>query len=228
VAGSEQVIGFPEKPRKMCDPPLSSSGYLWEIEIPDWATDENRLEWLRHPAMPPLDPEAARWFAAELQPHAGMVRAWLKSQFPAARDVDDLVQESLLKVIAVHAETPVHSPKAYLYVVARNLAIMQLRRQQVRQGDSLEDIDAAGIVEEGTDVHQKVARAQELEMLTDAIQSLPTRCRQVLTLRKIYGMSQKETAAELGISEHTVEIHTATGLEKINRYFRAHHGLPSV
>jgi RNA polymerase sigma factor (sigma-70 family) len=176
--------------------------------------------------MPPLDPETGRWFATELQPHTAMLRAWLKSQFPAARDVDDVVQEALMKVIAAHAESPVRSPKAYLYVVARNLAIMQLRRQHVRRGDSLEEMDASGIMEEGIDVRHQVARAQELEMLTDAIQSLPTRCRQVLTLRKIYGMSQRETAEELGIAEHTVEIHTATGLEKINRFFRTHHGLP--
>jgi len=37
--------------------------------------------------MPPLDPEAANWFATELQPHLPMLRAWVKSQFPAARAV---------------------------------------------------------------------------------------------------------------------------------------------
>ena len=178
--------------------------------------------------MPPLDPDVARWFAAELEPHTAGLRAWLKSQFPATRDVDDVVQEALMRVIEAHGEAPVRSPKAYLYVVARNLALTYLRRQYVRRADSLEEIDVSDIMEEGRDVRQSVARAQELEMLTAAIQSLPTRCRQVLTLRKIYGLSQQDTAAELGIASHTVEIHTATGLKKINRYFRDHHGLPST
>ncbi len=70
------------------------------------------------------------------------------------------------------------------------------------------------------DITEAVARNQELELLRCAIQALPTRCRQVLTLRKIYGFSQRETAAELGIAEHTVEIHTAVGTKKINVYFR--------
>jgi RNA polymerase sigma-70 factor (ECF subfamily) len=56
-------------------------------------------------------------------------------------------------------------------------------------------------------------------MLTQAIQSLPTRCRQVLTLRKIYGLPQKEVAAQLGISENTVEAQGVIGLRKLTEYF---------
>jgi RNA polymerase sigma-70 factor (ECF subfamily) len=176
--------------------------------------------------MPPLDPETSRWFATELQPHTGMLRAWLLSQFPDTSEVDDLVQEAVLRVLDAHAATAVRSPKAYLYVVARNLALMRARSRHARNTGSLEEIDAGAILDEATDIPEAVARAQELEMLTQAIQQFPSRCRQVLTLRKIYGLSQLETAAELGIAEHTVEIHAAVGLKKINRYFRAHHDLP--
>lgn len=170
--------------------------------------------------MPPLDPATARWFEAELQPHAARLRAWLRSQFPDVSDVEDFVQEALMQVLRVHATTPVRSPKAYLFVAARNLALSHKRREAVRRTGSLEEISAWSLPDEETDVRHDVARAQELEMLTEAIQRLPTRCRQVLTLRKLYGLSQKETAAQLGIAEHTVEIHTATGLQKINRFFR--------
>lgn len=173
--------------------------------------------------MPPLDPKTSRWFTAELLPHTTMLRAWLLSQFPDARDVDDVVQEALIRVLDAHANTPVRSPKAYLYVVARNLALMRIRHQHACIIGSLEEIDAGSILDEAADIPESVARNQELEMLTCAIQTLPTRCRQVLTLRKIYGLSQQETAAELGIAEHTVEIHTAVGLKKINHYFRKHH-----
>lgn len=177
--------------------------------------------------MPPLDPETSRWFAAELQPHTAMLRAWLRSQFPAAQEADDIVQEAVVRVLEAHGAAPVRSPKAYLYVVARNLALMRARRLEVRGTRSLEEIDAGRILDETVDIPEAVARTQELELLSHAIQALPTRCRQVLTLRKIYGLSQQETAAELGIAEHTVEIHTAVGLKKINRYFRERRSLPS-
>jgi RNA polymerase sigma-70 factor (ECF subfamily) len=68
-------------------------------------------------------------------------------------------------------------------------------------------------------VAHEVARAQELELLTHAIQSLPTRCRQIITLRRIYGLPQKEVAAQLGLSEHTVEAQASIGLRKLTEYF---------
>lgn len=74
-------------------------------------------------------------------------------------------------------------------------------------------------MDETADVPDRVARAQELELLTQAIQSLPARCRQVLTLRKLYGLSQKEVAAQLGISEHTVEAQGTIGLRKLAEFF---------
>lgn len=170
--------------------------------------------------MPPQDPEVARWFLANLQPHESQLRAWLTSQFPGGQDVDDIVQEAFVRVLRAREDEEVRSPKAYLFVIARNLALMRVRHSKVAKEESLAETDCSGILDEDADVPHAVARAQELEMLTEAIQSLPTRCRQILTLRKIYGLSQKETAAELGIAEHTVEIQAAIGLKKIGQFFR--------
>ena len=56
----------------------------------------------------------------------------------------------------------------------------------------------------GRELVSYVDRASE-ELLVEAIEQLPTRCREVMTLRKIDGLSQREVAARLGIAEHTVE-----------------------
>ncbi|MDB6127997.1 MAG: polymerase subunit sigma-24 [Verrucomicrobia bacterium] len=148
-----------------------------------------------------------------------MLRAWLRSQFPAQADIDDLVQEAFVRVLKTHAAGEVRSPKALLFVTARNLALMQLRHRQVAREDALSEAELWGILDESVDVPHAVARAQELEILTKAIQSLPTRCRQILTLRKIYGMSQKAVAAELGIAEHTVEVQGTIALRKLGEFF---------
>ena len=50
---------------------------------------------------------------------------------------------------------------------------------------------------------------QELEQLARTVGRLPTQCRRAFTLRKVFGMSQKEVATALSISEHTVEQHLA-------------------
>ncbi len=170
--------------------------------------------------MPPPDSEAFVWYARHLQPHEPMLRAWLRSRFPAADEVDDVVQEAIARVLRAQATTQIVSPKAFLFATARNLALGRMRQRHVAVSlDCLAEIDAESVLDEAAPVPDQVARAQELELLTQAIQSLPTRCRQVLTLRKIYGLSQKEVAARLGISEHTVEAQGTIGLRKLAAYF---------
>lgn len=175
--------------------------------------------------MPPENPNAARWFAEEVQPHAGEVRAWLRGKFPALSDPDNLVQESLARVWQVHESSVVDSPKALLFTTARNLALDELRRRQIVTFEPVAEIAELPVYEDGPTAADAAAHNQELEFLTKAIQSLPDRCRQVLTLRKIYGLSQKEIAASLGIAEHTVETQVATGMRKC-AVFLARFGLP--
>ncbi len=160
------------------------------------------------------------WFSEQVLPHEAMLRAWLRSRFPASCDLDDIVQEAYARVMQARTTREIASPKAFLFATARNLVLGQLRHQNVTgDRDALTENAAEGVLDEATDVPEAVARAQELELLTQAIQSLPSRCRQVVTLRKIYNMSQKEVAAQLGISEHTVEAQGTIGLRKLGEFF---------
>jgi RNA polymerase sigma-70 factor (ECF subfamily) len=172
--------------------------------------------------MPPPESEHARWFAEHLQPHEAMLRAWLRSRFSAECDIDDVIQEAYLRVLRARETSVIESPKAFLFATARNLALGRLRHQRVTGEDALAEFDLQGVLDESADVPQSVVHAQELELLTQAIQSLPTRCRQILTLRKIYGLSQKEVAAQLGIAEHTVEAQGTIGLRKLTEFFERH------
>ncbi len=171
------------------------------------------------------DPETSRWFAAEVLPHTGVLRAWVQSRFPSLNDPDDLVQETMARVVQARAQAPIGSVKAFLFTTARNLALDRVRRQNIIGIDALTETDALSVYEDVPGVSETVGRRQELELLTQAIQSLPARCRQVLTLRKIYGLSQKEIAAQLGISEHTVEAQVGNGMRRCAE-FLARHGLP--
>ena len=57
-------------------------------------------------------------------------------------------------------------------------------------------------------------------MLTQAIQSLPDRCRQIFTLRKVYGLPQAEIARQLGISECTVSAQLTIGVQKCTAFMQ--------
>ncbi len=171
------------------------------------------------------NPETVRWFAEEVQVHEPVLRAWLRSRFPVQLDLDDLVQETFIRVLRARESGEVRAPRALLFTTARNLAIDHLRRERIISMESLAEIERLPVLTESAGVPEAVGHAQELELLTQAIQSLPDRCRQVLTLRKIYGLSQREIAAQLGITEHTVEAQVANGMRRCAA-FLARHGLP--
>lgn len=169
--------------------------------------------------MPPHNSEQARWFAEQVQPHEPMLRAWLCSRFPAGSEADDIIQESYLRVLQAWARREIRSPKAFLFATARNLVLGRLRHSKVSGEVPLTEIHELDVLDESADVSEMVGHAEELELLTAAIQALPTRCRRIITLRKIYGMSQKDIAAQLGIAEHTVEAQGSIGLRKIAKFF---------
>ncbi len=172
--------------------------------------------------MPPPDSNLARWFAEEVQPHEPALRAWLRGRFPTLADTDDLVQESYARLLRARETGSIACAKAFLFVTARNLALNQLRHLRYERPDGVAELDASGVLDDSAAIPESVARAEDLQILIHAIQSLPDCCRQVVTLRKIYGLSQKEVAAKLGISEHTVEAQGAIGLRKCIEFFHRH------
>lgn len=174
------------------------------------------------------EPDANRWFSQEVQPHEPALRRWLGARFPSLTDRDDLVQESFLRVWQARAGRPIANVRAFLFATARHLALNHLRHRGYRQPEGLGEIDASSVIDEQADTPEAVARHQELELLHESIQSLPERCRQVFTLRRINGLSQKETAARLGISEKTVENQSLIALQRCVEFFRDHDALAAT
>lgn len=176
--------------------------------------------------VPAPSPEHSRWFVDNVLPHEAGLRAWLQGRFGAQVEVDDLVQEAFARLLRVQQESTVVAPKAFLYHAARNLALNQIRHRGYTHPAEAENADVARVPDAGTGIPEAVARAEDVRLLIAAIQALPGRCRQIFTLRKIYGLSQKETAARLGISEHTVEVQGSIGIRKCSEYFQRHGDAP--
>lgn len=172
--------------------------------------------------MPPPDSELGLWFAEHVQPHEAMLRAWLRRRFEHQLEIDDIVQEAYVRVLRAREGGAMPSPKAFLFTTARNLALDRLRRHDVSRTDLMGEIDLLHVLDECTGIPEIVARNQELALLTEAIQSLPPRCRQILTLRKLYGLSHREIAARLGLSESTVSNQITIGIEKCTDFFAEH------
>lgn len=94
---------------------------------------------------------------------------------------------------------PAH-PKAFLYTSVRNACIDRLRRQNpISQDVSPSDLSGTISDEEAVD-----SSFREAELWT-AIELLPDRCREIFLMSKRDGMTYREIAEELNLSEKTVE-----------------------
>jgi len=168
-----------------------------------------------------MESETARWFAEEVQPHEALLRAYLRKKFPTLTDIDDVVQESYLKIVRAKINGQLRSARGFLFTAASNIALDIFRRRKTNLHESIVEDAPLHVLEDKPGVAETVSRTQELDLLANAIESLPLRCRQVLKLRKIYGLSHKEIAAQLGISERTVNVQIGHGVRRCAEYLQA-------
>ena len=180
--------------------------------------------------MPPDQTDHARWFADEVQPHGDSLKRYLRRSFPTVRDADDVVQESFLRVWRRQLTRPIcdvtgsvrASVKSFLFQVARRLAVDALRRNRASPiaATALTDLAPSSVTDDQANSRDAACSQQEFQLLLDAIDALPARCREVIVLRKLQGKSLAETAVTLGISQETVQVHTRRGVQKIQDALR--------
>lgn len=156
-----------------------------------------------------------------VQVHDSALKSYLRQSFPDARhEVDDVVQESYLRIWKARAGQPLESAKAFLFKVARHVALDLLRRNHASPIESVGDLDALSVIEGRPGVAESVSMDEKVRLLVQGLATLPPRGREVMMLRKFKGFSQKEVAAKLGISEKTVDEHVYRGMKRLGAYLR--------
>lgn len=169
-------------------------------------------------------PDTSQWFATELSPHERALRAYLRG-LAGPSDIDDLVQEAYTRVLNAYERGPITHARGLLFATARNAARDLLRRRAAAGTIPIAETAAARVFDSAPGVAEVVSRRQESELLAAAIAELPSRCREILVLRKFENLSHREIARKLGIAEHTVEAQLTKALHRCEDFF-ARHGLP--
>jgi RNA polymerase sigma-70 factor (ECF subfamily) len=161
--------------------------------------------------------EIVAFVGGRILPHEADVRAWLRRSGSAPADIDDVVQETYCRLAALDSVAHITSGRAYFFRTARNIAIEKIRRARIIRINCVTEIDALNVVDDEPSPERVVASRRELGRVRTLIEGLPERCRHIFTLRRIHGLSQRETAARLGVTENVVEMQSARGLRLILR-----------
>ena len=172
----------------------------------------------------PQDAESAGWFENQILPHDAELRNFLHKIAPPGL-VDDLVQETYIRVLKARTVSVVRSPRGLLFAIARNAARDTYRKSAISRTIQVAEIEEIGVLDDARDSAELTCVHQELSILEAAILSLPPRCREVLMLRKLEGLSHGEIASRLGITVHTVEAQLTNGLRRCQKFFEKRAGM---
>jgi RNA polymerase sigma factor (sigma-70 family) len=152
------------------------------------------------------------WFMREVLPLEPMLTRFLHRNWRNEAEIGDLRQEAYARVYeAARRERPL-LVKPFLFQVTRNLMIDRLRQQSVVSLESMADFDWLNVSDDQPSSENHVAARQELRLLQTALDALPPRCRRVVLMCKVDGLSQKEVARQMGITVETVENQVAKGM----------------
>ncbi|MBB3982637.1 RNA polymerase sigma-70 factor (ECF subfamily) [Sphingobium fontiphilum] len=133
--------------------------------------------------------------------------------------IDDVVQESYAKIATLPSVDHIENPRAYFFRTALSVVITEVRRAPVVSVESLTEIERLSIESGDIPPDVQAEQREELRLVSQAIAELPPKCREAFILRKVQGLSQRETARQLGLSESTVEKHVGRGIRHLINIF---------
>lgn len=150
------------------------------------------------------------WFKREILTHEGALMRFLSRSWPRRHEVADLRQEIYARVFEGAQRARPQLPKSYMFSIARHVMIDRRRRERIVSIHSARDPDFSNdLVDEATP--ERVTGAwEDLVRVARAFDRLPARCKEVTWMRRVLGLSQKEVALRLGVSEKAIEQHVAT------------------
>ena len=156
-----------------------------------------------------------RWFIDHVLVHERVLTALLARTLELRADVEDARQEVYARAYAAARSALPEHPRAFLLGIARNYLIDRFRRERTIGFTTMADFDALFVFSDEPSPEDHAVSRQSLRHLLSGLAALPPRCREVVTLRKIDGLSQREVARRLGISEATVEKQVAKGVRRL-------------
>jgi len=164
--------------------------------------------------------ERHEWFLNQIFRHRAALHRYLRRFTSGAEDIEDLVQETYVRVYALPDYHAVDSSKALLFRIAHNLAVERARRQKSQATDTVADFEQLNVYTSEAPPDEQVDARRRFESFCAAVDRLPPLCRRVFVLRKVYKLSHTEISEVLGVSHSTIEKHVAKGLLRCRDYLR--------
>jgi RNA polymerase sigma-70 factor (ECF subfamily) len=159
--------------------------------------------------------QAEDWFVREVLPLEAALMHYLQHNWRNKADIADLRQDVYTQVFDAAQKTIPDNARAFVFATARNLLINRLKREHIVPIEAVADVEALGTAIETPGPERSTIARDELRRLQAALDRLPPRCREAVVLGRIEGLSGREIAVRMGITEQAVSYHLITGLRAL-------------
>lgn len=155
--------------------------------------------------------------------HAHEVNAFIRGRWPREQDIDDILQESFLRLSQVSNPETIVNPRAFLFTTASNIAVDHHRRRKTRERYTEPQADLEKLAEDPLSPDRHSEAHQALERFTEWLDELPELHRHAFVLYRIEGCALTEIASRLGISMSSSERYVKHALQHISLRLGAMH-----
>ncbi len=141
-------------------------------------------------------------------------------------DALDIVQDTMMTLVQKYAKRESSEWTPLFFRILQNTIRDFYRRQKVRsrwrvwfsgnnETDGGEDVIDAAPANESVTPHHQFSNSQMLDNMQQGVQDLPLKQQQVFMLRIIDGMSVKETALVMKVSQGSIKTHLSRALKTL-------------
>lgn len=155
--------------------------------------------------------------------HGGELFSYLVRKLRNRDLAADLTQETFTRYLArsVDGVAVIGNERAYLFRTALNLAVDHVRQGQRRPQDE-SGAETLEMIGDPRPTQERIfSGRQELGLVKEALQSLPERTREIFILQRVDGLTYREIAERLEISDSSVQKHLAAALQAVMQHIRA-------
>ena len=143
-------------------------------------------------------------------------------------DVEDIVQETFVKSYEADLKQDIQFTRSYMLKTAKHLALNHIAKWDNKFNDSLENDNELPVLLKSMKLEDEYTSKERFLLFCRATEQLSSSIRKCFILKKVYGMSQKEIADQMQLSQSTVEKHIAKGLLQTMLYMREHEQNPQT
>jgi len=157
--------------------------------------------------------------------HSTMLVRFLTRRMKSREDAEDIAQAAFMRLYTLDDVEGLSNAKAFLFQVAANMSIDQLRRQVLHKNYidrkrpivSQDQSAMTTVVPDNVSLERELEAQETLRLIYASLEKLPQNARQAFILNRSKGMTYPAIAEQMGVSVSSVEKYILESLKHLRK-----------